>query len=117
MNQITHSPIPEFTSDNWDPFEEGLVNVYGYLEAPRYNGLGRKPLPQLIPYLNLKYAQVCKRKEKGRVVEVMQHVVFGNPDEVMEALGVDSGGIIGTAYIERLNLTIRNSLAGSCTEA
>ena len=98
-------------SDNWDPFEEGLVNVYGYLETPRYNGIGRKPLPILIPYPSLKYAQVCKKKEKGRVVEVLQRVVFGDPDEVMEALGVDSGGKINTAYIERLNLTIRNSLA------
>ena len=106
-----HSPIPVFTSDNWDPFEEGLVNVYGYLETPRYNGIGRKPLPKLIPYPSLKYAQVCKQKEKGRVVEVLQRVVFGDPDEVMEALGVDSGGKINTAYIERLNLTIRNSLA------
>ena len=53
-----HSPIPVFTSDNWDPFEEGLVNVYGYLEAPHYNGIGRKPLSVLIPYLSLKYAQV-----------------------------------------------------------
>jgi len=106
-----HSPIPVFTSDNWDPFEEGLVNVYGYLETPRYNGIGRKPLPKLIPYPSLKYAQVCKQKEKGRVVEVIQRVVFGDPDEVMEALGVDSGGKINTAYIERLNLTIRNSLA------
>jgi len=106
-----HSPIPVFTSDNWDPFEEGLVNVYGYLETPRYNGIGRKPLPKLIPYPSLKYAQVCKQKEKGRVVEVIQRVVFGDPNEVMEALGIDSGGKINTAYIERLNLTIRNSLA------
>jgi hypothetical protein len=106
-----HSPIPVFTSDNWDPFEEGLVNVYGYLETPHYNGIGRKPLPILIPYPSLKYAQVCKQREKGRVVEVIQRVVFGNPDELMKSLGVDSGGKINTAYIERLNLTIRNSLA------
>jgi hypothetical protein len=106
-----HSPIPVFTSDNSDPFEEGLVNVYGYLETPHYNGIGRKSLPILIPYPSLKYAQVCKQKEKGRVVEVIQRVVFGDPDEVMESLGVDSGGKINTAYLERLNLTICNSLA------
>ncbi len=99
-----------FTSDNWDPFEEGLVNVYGYLETPHYNGIGRKPLPILIPYPSLKYAQVCKQKEKGRVVEILQRVVFGDPDEVMKSLGVDWGqdqhGIHRT-----LNLTIRNTLA------
>jgi len=106
-----HSPIPVFTSDDWDPFEEGLVKVYSYLETPSYKGIGRKPLPLLIPHPDLKYAIVCKRKENGRVVEVIQRVVFGNTEEVMKLLGADSGGKINTAYIERLNLTIRNALA------
>jgi IS1 family transposase len=106
-----HSQIPVFTSDNWDPFEEGLLNIYGFLEIPTYKGIGRKPLPLLHPYPNLKYAQVCKRKEKGRVVEVVQRVVFGDSREVMRLLGADSGGKINTSYIERFNLTIRNSLA------
>ncbi len=30
-----------FTSDNWDAFEEGLVNIYGYLENPPYKGTWR----------------------------------------------------------------------------
>ena len=105
------SPIPVFTSDNWDSFEEGLVNAYGFLETPTYQGIGRKPLPVLMPYSNLKYAQVCKRKEKGRIIEVVQRVVFGDPEEVLRLLGAESGGKINTAYIERFNLTIRNSLA------
>jgi hypothetical protein len=25
------SPIPVFTSDSWDSFKEGIVNVYGFL--------------------------------------------------------------------------------------
>lgn len=100
-----------FTTDNWDAFEEGLVNVYGSLELPPYKGLGRKPLPRLVPYQNLKYAQVCKKREKGRIVEVVQRIVFGDPDEVLRLLGADSGGKINTSYVERLNLTIRNSLA------
>jgi IS1 family transposase len=54
---------------------------------------------------------VCKRREKGRVVEVVQRIVFGDPKEVMGLLGADAGGKINTAYIERFNLTIRNSLA------
>ncbi|MEA3294252.1 MAG: hypothetical protein U9P81_04645 [Euryarchaeota archaeon] len=106
-----HSPIPVFTTDNWDAFEEGLVNVYGSLELPPYKGLGRKPLPRLVPYQNLKYAQVCKKREKGWIVEVVQRVVFGDPDEVLRLLGADSGGKINTSYVERFNLTIRNSLA------
>ena len=59
----------------------------------------------------MKYAQVCKKRQKRRVVEVVQRVVFGDPDEVLSLLGADSGGTINTAYIERMNLTFRNSLA------
>ena len=107
-----NSPITVFTSDNWDQFEEGLVNIYSFLETPLYAGIGRKPYLVLVPYPNLKYAKVSKIRRNGRVIEVVQSVVFGEPKEVMKLLGADSGGSINTAYIERLNLTIRNSLAG-----
>ena len=53
----------------------------------------------------------CKRRDKGRVVEVVQRIVFGDPKEVMRLLGGDADDKINTAYIERFNLTIRNSLA------
>lgn len=42
---------------------------------------------------------------------MVQKIVYGNPGEVMRLLGVDSCGKINTSYIERINLTIRNSLA------
>ena len=101
------SSIPVFTSDNWSPFEEGLAYVYSFQETPP----GRRPLPVLIPYSNLKYARICKRREKGRVVEIVEEIVFGEPEEVLRLLGADSGGRINTSYVERLNLSIRNSLA------
>lgn len=50
-------------------------------------------------------------REKGRIVEVLQRIIFGRQEEVLESLCADSNGRISTAYIERLNLTIRNSLA------
>jgi hypothetical protein len=53
------SPIPVFTSDDWDAFSEVLVNIYGSIEQPPYEGIGRRPFPRLVPYLDLKYAQVC----------------------------------------------------------
>ncbi len=105
------SPIPVFTSDDWDAFSEGLVNIYGSIEQPPYKGIGRRPLPRLVPYLDLKYAQVCKKREKGRIVEVVQRVVFGEPECVLRLLGADSGSKINTSYAERLNLTVRNALA------
>jgi hypothetical protein len=105
------SPLPVFTSDNWDPIKDALLRVYGVIEQPLYKGRGRKPFPRLVPPCELRYAQVCKKRKKGRVVEVVQRVVFGDPEEVMFLLGADGGGSINTAYVERLNLTFRNSLA------
>lgn len=105
------SPIPVFTSDDWDAFEEGLINVYGIIELPPYKGIGRKPLPKLIPLDELKYVKVLKNKVKNYVVETIQSIIFGNPEEIFEMLGVDSDGYIGTSYAERINLTIRTSLS------
>ena len=58
------SPIPIFISDDWGPFEEGLLAVYGILETPPYKRVGRKPLPVFVPPPGLKYALVCKKREK-----------------------------------------------------
>ncbi|MDI9395002.1 MAG: hypothetical protein QM426_06135 [Euryarchaeota archaeon] len=52
------SPIPVFTSGDWNAFEEALVNVYGKIELPEYKGIGRKPLPKLVPLDDLKYVKV-----------------------------------------------------------
>ena len=35
------SLITVFTSDDWDSFEERLVNVYGKIELPQYKGIGK----------------------------------------------------------------------------
>jgi len=105
------SPMPVITTDEWDAFETALVRVYGTLEQPPYSGRGRPPHPIWIPHEALKYAQVCKKRQNGRLVEVVQRVVFGDEKEVLQLLGADENGCINTAYIERLNLTIRNCLA------
>ena len=105
------SPTPVFTSDDWDAFEEALINVYGKIEFPQYKGIGRKPLPKLVPLDDLKYVKVLKKKVNNYVVETIQRIVFGDPDEIFEMLGANSDGYIGTSYVERINLTIRTSLA------
>lgn len=105
------SPIPVFTSDYWDAFEEGLINIYGKTELPQYKGIGRKPLPKLVPFDDLKYVKIIKKKVKNYVVETIQHIIFEDPEEIFEMLGADSDGYIGTSYAERINLTIGTSLA------
>jgi len=109
--QDASSPVPVFVSDDWDAFEEGLINIYGRTELPEYKGIGRKPLPKLIPVKDLKYIKVYKKKAKGYVVSTVSRIVFGNTDEILEMLGACSEDYIGTSYVERINLTIRTCLA------
>jgi hypothetical protein len=55
---------------------------------------------------------VVKRRVKGRVIEVSQRVVYGSLETIeaiLEQSGV--GQVINTAFIERLNLSIRQGVA------
>ena len=71
--------------------------------------LGR---PRLRPWRNVCIAQVVKRSAQRRVVEVERRIVEGTPARV-ETLRrrAQGGGVINTAYIERLNATFRERLA------
>ena len=93
------SPIPVFTSDDWDTFEEGLLNVYGNIELPQYKGIGRKPLPKLTPVEDLKYIKILKKKVKGYVVETIQRIIFGDAEEIFEMLNSNLDDYIGTSYV------------------
>ena len=58
------------------------------------------------------YAQVIKRYQKRHVVEVERRVIKGK-DEVVESLRhkASNESVINTAFIERLNATIRQRLS------
>ena len=56
------------------------------------------------------YAQVVKKREKGRVVEISNKVVFGDPDAVADQLAASPvSNTINTSFVERDNLTQRQS--------
>ncbi len=58
---------------------------------------------------NLLYAQVVKRRKKGRVVEITTRVVFGTLKAV--AAKLDQSPVstaINTSFVERNNLTMRH---------
>jgi len=95
------SEIPLFISDDWDAFEEGLLEVYGKVEQPPYKGIGRKPNPVLVPGEDLKYAQVCKKRGKGSSWKFIEYigistktassVVNANPSTIYLSKGGQSG--------------------------
>lgn len=105
--------LPLFTSDQWGPYTAALLTHFGHWVAiPRRSSLGRPPKPRWQPLPGLSYAQVVKQRFKGHVLSVTQKVVFGSSQAVEAALKLSGAGkIINTAFIERLNLTIRQHVA------
>jgi IS1 family transposase len=106
----TDGQSPLFTGDKLPAYTAALVTNYSTPEPPparRGPGRPRKePRRTIDP--DLRYGQVVKRRENGRVVEVERHIVFGTPDEIEAILDRDGcGSKINTAYVERDNLTSR----------
>jgi transposase-like protein/IS1 family transposase len=68
--------------------------------------------PRLRPWRNVCIAQVVKRYEQRRVVDVERRIVAGTRARVETLRRRAQGdGVINTAYIERLNATFRERLA------
>ena len=105
------STTPVYVSDDWDAYEKALLNVYGEFELPQYKGVGRKPLPVIVPTEDLKYVKILTKKIGNKVVGKVKRVIYGTRKKVLDTLGIDSEESIGTSYVERMNLTVRNSLA------
>ena len=101
-----------FTSDKLPAYVSALIANYSTLEPPplkRGPGRPRKE-PKRVLDPDLCYAQVDKHREGGRLVEVRRRIVFGSADEIARILQADGcGSQINTAYVERDNLTSRQS--------
>jgi IS1 family transposase len=105
--------MPLFMSDQWAPYATALLTHFGHwVPIPRRHSRGRPPKPRWQPLPGLQYAQVVKHRVKGRVVGVSWRVVYGSL-ETIEAILKQSGvgKVINTAFIERLNLSIRQGVA------
>jgi len=99
--------IPLFLSDQLAHYAPALLTHFGHwVEVPRRGNCGARPKPRWEPLPELNYAQVVKRRVQGRVVEVTQQVVFGSA-EVIAAILAQTGQRVNTAFIERVNLTLR----------
>jgi hypothetical protein len=86
-----------------------LIATYSTPEPPPAQGSRGRPrqTPRRVWDAALLYAQVDKRREQGRVVEVRRRIIFGARDIITEVLG---GQQINTAYVERDNLTSCQSI-------
>src|SRR6267142_1125551 len=101
-----HAPL--FTSEKLPAYVAALIANDSTPEpSPAQRGRGRpRQTPRRVVDMALLYAQVDKRREQGRVVEVRRRIIFGARDIITEVLG---GQQINTAYVERDNLTSRQT--------
>jgi hypothetical protein len=98
------------TSDEHAPYETAIREVYGVeTPQPRRPGPGRPPKPVKVVPGELCDATVRKRREKGRVVEVVRTLVFGTLYLLGGLLKRSTASTtINTSFVERNNGTDRH---------
>jgi hypothetical protein len=98
------------TSDDYPAYEAAILNAYGQEVTTTPTGRpSRKMTPEKIAPPGLNYATVEKRREKGRVVEVVTRVVFGTMATILAALGRSTvSRSINVSSLERQNGTDRH---------
>jgi IS1 family transposase len=102
---------PLFLTDGFREYLTALLTHYGHwVQPPRRQATGPTPKPRWMPLPHLLYAQVVKTVRRRRLVRVSHRVVFGTLEAVEQVLAA-CGWQIQTAFVERLNLDIRQRVA------
>ena len=98
------------TSDEYAAYETALLDAYGQEVATTATGrASRNMIAAKVPPPGMNYATVEKRREKGRVVEIVTRVVFGTMAAVMAVLAKSKvSHWINTSFLERQNATDRH---------
>src|SRR5215471_15556157 len=103
--------VPLFLTDGFTEYATALLTHYGqWVQPARRHATGLAPKPRWMPLPQLLYAQVVKTVRRRRLVRVSHRVVFGTLEAVKQVL-VAYGWQIQTAFIERVNLSIRQHVA------
>jgi IS1 family transposase len=111
VQRLAPDCVPLFLTDGFKDYAMALLTHYGYWMQPeRRQPKGPMPKPRWMPLPRLLYAQVVKSYRRRRLVGVTHRVVFGAQLAIEEVLAA-CGWTINTAFIERLNLNIRQRVA------
>jgi IS1 family transposase len=111
VKQRTGGRIMELmTSDDYPAYETAILQAYGQDIVTTPTGRpGRRMTPKKVPPPGLNYATVEKRREKGRVVEIITRVVFGTMAAVGAALARSQASrSVNVSFLERQNATDRH---------
>ena len=102
---------PLFLTDGFKEYMTALLTHYGqWVQPPRRRATGPLPKPRWMPLPGLLYAQVVKTGRRRRLVRVRHRVVCGTLEAVQQVLAA-CGWQSNTAFIERVNLSMRQHVA------
>ena len=115
VHQVAHvlAPdcVPLFLTDGFRAYLTAVLTHYGqWIQPERRRATGARRKPRWVPLPQLCYAQVVKSYRRRRIVGVKHHVVFGTMERVKQVMST-CGRQINTAFVERLNLDIRQRVA------
>jgi IS1 family transposase len=103
--------VPRVLTDGLKDDGTALLTHFGHWMHPeRRQDKGPRPKPRWMPLPALLYAQVVKSYRRRRIVGGKHRVVFGTQLAIEQVLAA-CGGTINTAFVERLNLDIRQRVA------
>jgi IS1 family transposase len=103
--------VPLFLTDGFQEYATALLTHYGqWVQPARRQATGPAPKPRWMPLPGLLSAHVLKTVRRRRLVRVSYRLVFGTLAAIEQVLAAH-GWQINTAFVERLNLTIRQHVA------
>src|SRR3989442_5470387 len=103
--------VPLFLTDGFKEYATALLTHFGqWVQPERRQAAGPMPKPRWVPLPQLLYAQVIKTTRRRRLVRVTHRVVFGTL-EAINAVLAPHGWHSNTAFVERINLSIRQHVA------
>ena len=103
--------VPLCLTDGLKEYATAILAHFGqWMHPERRQDKGPLPKSRWFPVPELLYAQVVKSYRRRRIIGVKYRVVFGTMERVHQVL-LGCGRKINTAFVERLNLDIRQRVA------
>jgi hypothetical protein len=103
--------VPLFLTDGFNEYKTAILAHFGsWIQPARRQDKGPWPKPRWMPLPELLYAQIVKSYRRRRIVGVQHRVVFGTRLAIEQVLAA-CGWSMNTAFVERLNLDIRQRVA------
>src|SRR5499433_602363 len=111
VQRLAPGCVPLFLTDGFKEYTTALLTHFGqWVQPERRQTTGPMPKPRWMPLPQRLYAQVIKTTRRRRLVRISRRAVFGTLATIEQVLAAH-GWQINTAFVERVNLTIRQHVA------